>query len=268
MSTDAASVVAGDIRRPAAKARAGSSFFFGMSVLLLGFVLFGFAPTFYLRAFFPTPPIPPYLYLHGAVLSAWFAWFVSQTWLVRTGRTPRHRRMGVVGAIIAAVVVVVGPMASFGLISRMRAAGLAWDADMGPLIDPQLHGVKMLDLFSGVVWINFISIAIFALLVTAAVLLRGRPQAHKRLMLLASITIITPALGRIARTPHLGGEAGPFMPIVLLALLLAVIAHDVFTRRRLHPATACGVGLIVAGVVMQQFFSTSEWGKLVVQNMA
>ena len=41
----------------AARVRARSNFFFGMSALLLALVLIGFAPTLYLRAFFDVQPV-------------------------------------------------------------------------------------------------------------------------------------------------------------------------------------------------------------------
>jgi hypothetical protein len=80
-------------------------------------------------------------------------------------------------------------------------------------------------------------------LVTLAVVYRGRPDAHKRLMLLASISFMGPAVARISRWPLLGGEQGPFTPAVLLGLLAAVVVYDLITLRRVHPATLFGVGL-------------------------
>jgi hypothetical protein len=74
------------------KAAARSSFFFWMSVLLLAFLVIGFAPSLYLRAYFETPPIPAYLHVHGAILTSWFVWLVIQTFMVRSGR---WRRIGV-----------------------------------------------------------------------------------------------------------------------------------------------------------------------------
>ena len=82
--------------------RAQSKFFLGMSIVLLLFVLSGFAPTLYLRAFFDVPPIPASIYLHGGILTGWFVWLVVQTSLVQTARTATHRRLGVVGVAWAA----------------------------------------------------------------------------------------------------------------------------------------------------------------------
>jgi len=72
---------------------------------------------------------------------------------------------------------------------------------------------------SNVVWPNLASVRAFTLLGAAAILLRGRPQAHKRLMLLASIAIIGPAVARVSRWPPFGGEDSPSVLVVLLALL-------------------------------------------------
>ena len=74
-----------------------------------------------------------------------------------------------------------------------------------------------------------------------------------------------PALARISRWPALGGEDGAFIPTVLLALLLAVIVHDLFRLRRLHTASIYGVGAILVGTVAQQLIADSELGRSVVR---
>ena len=72
-----------------------SRFFVAMAILLLVAVAIGFAPTFYLKAFFETPDLPWYLHVHGATLTAWFALFFTQTALIAANRTALHRRLGV-----------------------------------------------------------------------------------------------------------------------------------------------------------------------------
>jgi hypothetical protein len=46
---------------------------------------------------FAAPPIPGYVYVHGAALSAWFLLIVAQTSFVSIGRTAVHRRLGTAG---------------------------------------------------------------------------------------------------------------------------------------------------------------------------
>lgn len=247
------------------RATARNRFYFWTSVLLLAFLVIGFAPSLYLRAFFEVPPIPTYLHVHGAILTSWFLWLVLQTSMVRSGRTATHRKLGVIGAVIAVAVVFAGPMATVGAVGRLREAGFDWDTDMSALPNLGVEGVTMLEFGAQVVWGNFISIAVFAALVAAAVVLRRQPETHKRLMVLASIAIVGPALARISRWPVFGGEDSGFIPVVLLALLLAVIAHDLFRERRVHKATIYGVGAIVAGAIVLQLIANSELGRSVVR---
>jgi hypothetical protein len=245
------------------EAAARGSFFFWLSVLLLSFLLIGFAPTLYFRAFTDPAPIPAYLHAHGVVLTSWYVWLVVQTSMVRADRTTTHRRLGVIGA----AVVIAGPMATFGVVGRVHAAGLDWDTDMSVIPALGIEGVPMVNFVSQVVWANFASIVVFAGLLAAGILLRRTPQAHKRLIVLASIAIVGPALARISRWPVLGGEDGPFVPLVLVGLLLAVIAHDLLVERRLHGATWIGCGVIVLAAIAQQFIAGSELGLAVVRMM-
>jgi hypothetical protein len=267
MASEASVVLPGQVQPQKAQVRRRSLFFFVMPLVLLAIVLFGFAPTLYLRPWFPVRPIPGYLYVHGAILTSWFVWLTVQASLVRAGRVSTHRRMGVVGGVIALAVTFVGPMATAGAVRRTLAAGFNWDTDMSRVLGPSLKGVRFIAFESGVVWSNLIMIAAFAVLVPAAILLRKNPQAHKRLMLLASIAIVGPALARISRLPYMGGEGGPMITIVLLALLLSVVAHDLLSSRRLHPATLAGCALILASFASILFIERSDWGQQVVRMM-
>ena len=72
-------------------------------------VLAGFARSYYLKGLFGTPALPGLLvHMHGIVMTSWVVLFVTQVWLVASRRIKVHQRLGVLGAILAAVVVVVG----------------------------------------------------------------------------------------------------------------------------------------------------------------
>ena len=241
----------------AALVRVRSKFFLGMSIVLLVFVLSGFAPTLYLRAFFDVPPIPGTLYLHGGLLTGWFVWLVVQTSLVQTAQTATHRRLGVVGIVWAAAVVAGGLLATLNMVAHAVADGIDLNADISDAMPyVGVSGFTVAAFLSNLVWANIASVGAFAILVTSAVLLRGRPQAHKRLMLIASITIIGPALARISR--WLPFE-GPFVLVVMLSLLAALVVHDLLTTKRVHPATLIGgalsilLGGVFTGVMVSSF---------------
>ena len=78
-------------------------------VLIPLIVLVGFARTYYLKGFFGNPPLPGLLvHVHGLVMTSWVVLFIAQVSLVATRRTKTHQRLGVLGAILSGVVVVVG----------------------------------------------------------------------------------------------------------------------------------------------------------------
>jgi hypothetical protein len=84
----------------------------------------------------------------------------------------------------------------------------------------------------------------FASLVGAAIALRGRPEFHKRLTLLATLAMLAPA---VARLPigflHALGPPAHFALTDLV--ILAFIVHDTVRNRRLHRAYTAGFAFIV-----------------------
>ncbi len=113
---------------------------------------------------------------------------------------------------------------------------------------------------AGVVWSNLSSAVTFAVLGWAGILLRRRAAAHKRLLVIATVSVLGPALARLARLPFFGGEQGPFTVSVLLALLAAVVIHDVVTMRKLHPATTAGISFAIAVSVIFNAIAATQMG--------
>ena len=209
------------------------------AIVALLVVFAGFARTYYLKAAFGTPDLSALKHMHGVVMTAWFALFLVQVRLVATGRTAVHRKLGVLGVFLALLVLYVGT--TLGIASARSGAA---PIGVPPLVFLVLPLGEML---------------IFAVLVTAAVVLRKRGPYHKRLMLLASVAMLTPAM---ARLPFDFVAAGG--PLVFFALtdlvILACIAFDTVKNRRLHPAFAAGLAFIVVGQIGRLALSqTSAW---------
>src|ERR1044071_9246719 len=78
-------------------------FYTGMAVAILITVFAGFARTYFLRPYFEPQPLLPLLHLHGVVFTAWVVLFITQTALVAARRTDIHRRLGVAGAALSAL---------------------------------------------------------------------------------------------------------------------------------------------------------------------
>lgn len=264
-----------------ANARQPRFFFVAYAALLLAFVLVGFSPTLYLRFLSDPPPIPGYLYLHGAILTTWFAWVVMQTWLITRRNPALHRKLGLFGACFGVIVIVAGLMATLAVVPRFHELGVTFEMDVNEALaatggaDAEnssqvtgVTGVTVLEFASIIVWANLQSAVAFGVLLGAAVFFRHKPDAHKRFMLLASVTIVGPALARIARWPGLGGDLGPFTPAMLLALIAAIVVYDLVSVRKVHWATLVGAGIGILFVVIGSAMGGSESGQAFVRGLA
>jgi hypothetical protein len=150
-------------------------FFTGMALASALTLFLGFLPSYFHRSA-ELPLLTPLYQLHGALFTAWIALLVAQTALVAGGRTDIHRKMGVAGAVLAAVVFVVGVAVSVETLRRNGGP---------PGADPRkFFAIPLGD------------IIVFGALVSAAIAQRLRAETHKRLMLLATISLLTAAVGR------------------------------------------------------------------------
>jgi hypothetical protein len=101
------------------------------------------------------------------------------------------------------------------------------------------------------------ALIVFPVVVGAALLLRRRPDFHKRLILIATIELMNAAVDRLPGVFAAG--LAPFYPGTDL-FLLALVIHDGVTLRRIHPATLWGGLFLVAMQVLRvQLMDTSAW---------
>jgi hypothetical protein len=253
-------------RNVRAAPRRRTPFFFAMSAVILSIVLVGFAPTLYLRPLFSVPPIPFYVYVHGALLTTWFVLLLAQTSLIRIGRVATHRRLGVVTVCVGVGVIVASLTVTLKFVSRVVHSGVDLDMDISVLGFGS--GVPVLMLAATALWVNLASLTTFSGLLCGAVLSRRRPEIHKRLMVLASISILGPAIARISRWPGLGGDLGPFVPIVVLLLLAALVCFDWYRHRHVHRATLLGGGFVLLGIIVGSALAASDFGISIVRGMS
>jgi hypothetical protein len=173
--------------------RPRTRFFVAISAAILAIVLVGFGPTLYLRVLFDVPPIPIYLYVHGALLFAWFILVVAQAALIRSGSVATHRRMGAVGVCVGVAVIMASAIVTFRFVGRIMHTPSEPDIGLSVMMgfgaDPPLLGLAATAL-----WGNLTSLVTFAVLLGCAVLMRNRGDVHKRFMILASLSILPPAI--------------------------------------------------------------------------
>jgi hypothetical protein len=216
--------------RPTASVEA-KYFYFYMALSCMAVAFLGFAPTYWLPMAKGSFPAMPVVHFHGLLFFAWTLYFVFQTWLAASGRIARHRTMGMIGVSLATAMTIFGFLVAVNAMKRSAAAGLT-DEGIAFAIVP----------LSGILF--------FAVVFTLAVAATRRPETHKRLMLLAAISLPDAAVARWFLTfmaPP--GPPGPspvpvtIAPAFVAYLLLAVaIVFDWRTRGRPHPVYLYGGG--------------------------
>lgn len=211
---------------PVARAQNDRIFFTGMALASALTVFIGFSPSYFMRGA-ELAPLRPLYQLHGALFTSWMLLLAVQTSLVAGGRTDIHRRLGVFVAVVAALVFTVGVRVSIETLQR----------NGGPIPDPRVF-----------LSIPLGDIIVFGVLVGAALLLRADSETHKRLMLLATISLLTAPVARFFIYTGIAGN-GPSGVLWFFggtdAYVLALALYDYASRGRVHPATLWGGAAVV-----------------------
>lgn len=242
-----ATAASGPLSVPGRAASEPRRFYAGLSLAMAATVLAGFGPSYYGRFLQDGPaltvsgaPFTPLIHVHGALFTAWVLLFVVQTALVATGRTSVHRRLGVAGGVLAAVMVLVGTTTAVASAARGSAP-----AGMDPLAFLAIPVFDMV-LFGG--------------FVTAALVKRRDRESHKRLMVVAYASILVAA---VARLPGVIAAGPPAFFGLALLFILAGAVHDRLNRGSVHPAYRWGIALFVASVPVRLGLSgTAAWHAL------
>ena len=227
--------------------RSNSRFYVGIASVAALTVFVGFAPTFFLRGVLAPVPqsatLTPLLILHGMANTLWIVLFLVQVYLVASRRVALHRRLGVFGAMVAVLLIVVNTMTA---------------------VDGLRRGVEPfgLDARTWFLAVPLGDVALFTMLVIPAIVLRRRPETHKRLMLLTTITLMKPALARVVSQHfEVGLPSFLFFTFALTdVFVIAAVAYDLRVRRSVNPAFVWGGTMIIAlQPVLLALGRTSAW---------
>lgn len=175
---------------------------------------------------------PWIVHVHGVVFVGWLLLLTAQVLFVRRGQVALHRRIGMFGAGLAAVMVPLG--VATGITTEQLKFGTSAS-------DPKFLSVMFADML------------VVGGLIGAGIVLRGNPMAHKRLMLVASLVMTDAGFGRWL-SPQIVRWTGVknfwdiqtfadggwlfirFQLLPAYTLIATVGVYDLITRKRLHPA--------------------------------
>jgi uncharacterized membrane protein YozB (DUF420 family) len=204
-------------------------FFTSMALLALLTAFVGFSRTYYLAPLFDARPLRGLVHLHGLVMTSWLVLFLVQVSLISTRRVVVHRRLGIAGVMLIAVLLVVG------YLTAITAARLGVTPPGGP---PPLAFLA----------VPLGTLAAFGVLAAFGIANRRKSETHKRLMLLATIAMLTPAIARM----HFIAGGGPPVAIAGTTLyVLLCMGYDRWAHGRIHPAFLWGGVLLILSLPLR-----------------
>lgn len=229
MATEAIAVP-GSGQRPAyrpANRTAERMFYSGMAVVLCICVYIGFSPTYFQAGVLSAPLPSPILHFHGAVFTLWMVLFTIQAALISARRVKWHRSFGTVAFCLPPIMIVLGVIAAIDALHR--------GVKIGPLEPVVSFAIPM------------IGIVAFTIVIYASWRARRRPDAHKRLIMIATMGLVAAAFGRfpwdrIGLPPAAGATTG------VGVLLVLFVIFDLITIRRVHRSTMWAAPLVLASI--------------------
>jgi hypothetical protein len=219
-------------------------------------IAFGlFAPTYWMQLPARSFTGSPLLHLHGLLFSAWALFFFAQTIFAATDRIEHHKAWGLFGISLATAMVFSGCATGIGAMVGGIAAGYEQNARAFAIVPIS-------------------AMLVFAVLIAFAIATIRSPETHKRLMLLATISIIQAPLDRIFFLMNAGmapglrpgilppppAEAAVPSGIIVISLIAIAVIHDWLTRGRPHSAYIAGGAFVIATIFLRAPMSdTPAW---------
>jgi len=219
-------------------------FYVAFAIALAVFTFVAFARTYYLRHWFDVPPITVLLHLHSIAFTAWVVLFVIQTRLIAAQNYRTHMQLGIAGVVVAALVVIFGYATAIVSASAPRVRPMGLNSQQFVLVP-------------------IVAITFFAVLVTAAVVLRKRAQLHKRLMTLAMISVLGPPIARIIFVTGTNQYFGAIQIAVPAAFLAWCLVSDWRKYRIVHPVYSIGGAILLISLPARFLLAqTPQWERV------
>ena len=230
-----------------------------MALLFVITAIAGFAPTSIGLISSVTsglqPPPPFIVHFHAASMSLWLILLTTQATLMYTKRSALHKRLGLVSLVLAPCIL----LSMYGV--ELLNVGSSVFASSDPSSEQTTEFMRNI---SDSLLIHGVSFLFFPVFYLWAILVRQKDsESHKRLMILATLVLMIPALGRLLSVtqvlPDFGLSIVDARHFYMLVLILPAVIYDIVKNRMLHRSYLIGLTLIGIWVVPAHFLWDSAW---------
>ena len=214
--------------KSSAQTRSDKFFYFGMTLLIAAVVSYGFGRTIDEGLIHPEAPLPSILYVHVAVFVGWIVLLLVQSGLVRAHQVALHRRLGMSGLALGAVL----PLLGLATVIAMKK----WESQREAVNSAAL-AISINDMLS------------FAVAFGLAVYWRRKPELHRRLMIIASCCLTVAAFARFPSylVPKLSWYA------YVDALIVLGMLRDLVMSGSIHVVYRYALPCVMAGQALAMY---------------
>ena len=206
----------------------GEPFFYYFSGILLITVILAFSMNILLKNYHLNSSMT-LIVIHGISMLLWYFILFWQTRQIRINNIKVHKQLGLMTIVLAVTIVISGIMIA---ISNYKGEGEA------------------LTLFG-----NFSGMFIFGVLYVFALKNRYKSDIHKRLMVVASIAMLSPALVRILRI----FDINDFVTLPFWLLYIAALPiYDYRKLKKVHKTTLLATGFLLVIMFGGSAYAFSE----------
>lgn len=201
------------------------------------------------------PPFPPVLHMHAVLMGSFLLLLLVQSWLMATGRSSQHMRLGMLAMVLAPALVIVGFILAPTMYHMLWDGAQAAPAGKREELQRELgvvENILLLQLRIGILFPLFLAIAIKARSRNAGV--------HKRMMFLATVMALPAGIDRI---PWLWTTmpGSPMSPDLYTLLAIApMFLWDIFRNRSIHQAYVLWLAVnIPFAIAVHGLWDTHWW---------
>ncbi len=235
-----------------------------MAVLFIVTAIASFAPTslrLVLRVWSGEQLPPPFVvHFHAVSMTSWLLLLLAQSTLAFKNRLDVHRKLGVLSLILAPCIMFsMYGMDLYGLETFRTETNVLAMAETRPEQVAQMQRyIASILLIHGSSYFLFPTFFVWAILVR-----RKDNETHRRLMILATLVLMIPGLGRLLSVtsvlPDFGMTLLDARHFYLLILIMPALVYEVFKQRTLHRSYVIGMALLGSWMIIGRILWTSPW---------
>ena len=207
-------------------------------------------------------PIPFVMHVHAVLMGSFLLLLLAQAWLMATGRTAHHARLGILAMLLVPAIVVAGfvlaPTTYYQTLDAYQAA----PAEMRDAIHARLifaENVKLMQVRIGILFPLFMVFALGAR--------RENAGLHKRMMFLATAVALPAGIDRISWLPGTMPDSPISSDLYTLLVISPMFAWDVLRNRSIHPAYLIWLAICLPFAVAVQALWDTLWWREVARTM-